>query len=316
MSETQITDKNLPSAGEPYDCLVIGGGPAGLTAAIYLARFHRRCLVVDAGDGRASYIPNSHNYPGFPPGVSGARLLDKLREQAIGYGAELVKGWVEHIEFDGEGFRIDAGNVRYHARRVLLAAGIEDTLPDMPDVLDAIRAAVVRLCPVCDGYEINGQSVAVYGEADVAISHAVFLRTFTDRVTVVVHGDQPACTEAREKAREFGIELIGDRVESLRRVDGGVEVLTCKGERRRFDIVYPSLGHQPRSSLAASLGAQRNEEGALLVDDHQRTTVANLYAVGDVVSGLKQISVATGQAAVAATALHNSLASNPWTAPH
>ncbi len=297
-----------------YDCLITGGGPGGLTAAIYLARFRRRCLVVDGGHGRASYIPNSHNYPGFPPGVSGEELLQRLRTQALHYGAELTQGWVERLEAAGGGFLVEVDGQAYRAERVLLATGIEDHLPDMPDVHNAIRAAQVRLCSVCDGYEVDGHSVAVYGEADIAISHAVFLRTFTDRVTVVVHGDEPACEAARTRAQEFSIELIGDRVESMRCMDGQVEVETCKGQRRSFDIVYPSLGHRPRAELASRLGARCDDEGALLVDDHQRTNVSGLFAIGDVVKGLKQISVATGQAAIAATAIHNSLQPNPWQA--
>lgn len=160
--------ETVSKSDQRIDCLIIGGGPAGLTAAIYLARFRRRCLVVDGGNSRASYIPSSHNYPGFPPGISGEELLDRLRCQALDYGAELVRGWVEQIEPVEGGFAVSAGQHRYQARRLLLASGIDDNLPDMPGVHDAIRAARVRLCAVCDGYEVHGQSVAVYGEAETA----------------------------------------------------------------------------------------------------------------------------------------------------
>lgn len=312
MTTCSTSDSPRPADKQRYDCMIIGGGPAGLTAAIYLGRFRRRCLVLDGGNGRASYIPNSHNYPGFPPGVSGVELLERLQSQALHYGAVLVEGWAEALEPADEGFAIKAGAQTFSARRVLLATGIEDTLPDMPDVHDAIRAAQVRLCAVCDGYEVDGHSVAVYGEANTAINHAVFLRTFTDRLTVLVHGDEPACEAARRRAAEFGIEVLGDRVETMRCTGERVEIQTYRGTRRAYDIVYPSLGHKPRGQLAYRLGARCDEEGALQVDDHQRTTVEGLYAVGDVVRGLKQISVATGHAAVAATAIHNSLEPNPW----
>jgi thioredoxin reductase (NADPH) len=192
-----------------YDCVIIGGGPAGLTAAIYLGRFRRRCLVLDGGNGRATYIPQSHNYPGFPPGVSGVELIERLRSQALYYGAELVDGWVDRLESADGGYVVIAGEQRHFARRTLLATGIEDVLPQMPGVHDAIRSSQVRLCPVCDGYEVDGHSVAVYGEADTVIDHAVFLRTFTDRVTAVLYGDAPACEAAREKAQRFNVELLG-----------------------------------------------------------------------------------------------------------
>lgn len=294
------------------DCIIIGGGPAGLTAAIYLARFRRSCVVVDAGDGRATYIPQSHNYPGFPPGVSGSELVSRLKEQALAYGARIEEGEVQRLETDGEGFRVTSDSCSYLARRLILATGIDDTLPDMPDVHDAIRASVVRLCAICDGYEVNGHSVGVYGEADTAIDHAVFLRTFTDKVKVIVHGDSQACSKALDKAGRFDIELISDRVDDLRATDQGVEVTTCKGEVFHFDIVYPTLGNSPRSMLVRELGVECDGEGAIVVDDHQLTSRPGLYAIGDVVVGLKQISVATGQAAQAATAVHNSLEANPW----
>ncbi|MCQ4313605.1 NAD(P)/FAD-dependent oxidoreductase [Pseudomonas stutzeri] len=294
------------------DCLIVGGGPGGLTAALYLARFRRSCLVVDAGSSRASWIPRSHNYPGFPPGINGNDLLVRLREQASGYGARLEHGRVEHIEPHAEGFSVRYGNQRCIARRIILATGIEDTLPDMPDVEQAIAEGKVRLCAICDGYEVKGDNVAVYGEAECAISHAVFLRTFSDQVTVVVHGEQDACDQAIALAEHYDIRLISDRVEALRPCETGIELITCNGDTHRFDIIYPSLGARFRSELAQQLGAGCDECGGVLVDDHLQTSVRGLYAIGDVTMGLKQMSVAIGQAAQAATAVHNSLEAKPW----
>ncbi len=294
------------------DCLIVGGGPAGLTAALYLARFRRSCLVVDAGSSRASWIPRSRNYPGFPPGINGNDLLIRLREQASGYGARLEHGRVEHIEPHAEGFAVRYGEHICVARRIILATGIEDTLPDMPDIDKAIAEGKVRLCAICDGYEVDGDNVAIYGDAETAIGHAVFMRTFTDRVTVIVHGEQDACDQAIALAEHYSIELIGDRVESLHPCETGIELLTCGGERHRFDIVYPSLGARFRSELAVQLGLDCDECGGVNVNEHRETSLHGLYAIGDVTMGLKQISVAIGQAAQAATAVHNSLEANPW----
>ena len=306
---------NAPSPNpdsNPVDCLIVGGGPAGLTAALYLGRFHRSCLVVDAGGSRASWIPRSRNYPGFPPGINGNDLLVRLREQASGYGARLEHGRVEWIEPHADGFSVRYGERTCVARRIILATGIEDTLPDMPDVEQAIGEGKVRLCAICDGYEVDGDNVAVYGEAENAIGHAVFLRTFSDRVTVVVHGEPDACDQAIALAEHYGIQVISDRVESLHPCDTGIELLTCGGDRHHFDIIYPNLGARFRSDLAVQLGVPCDECGGVPVDDHLQTSVRGLYAIGDVTLGLKQISVAIGQAAQAATAVHNSLESNPW----
>jgi len=155
------------------DCLVVGAGPGGLTAALYLARFHRDCLVVDAGASRASLIPRSHNYPGFPPGISGDALLARLREQATGHGARIERGHVERIEPHAEGFTAHYDGRICIARRIILATGVEDTLPQMPDARAAIAMGSLRLCAICDGYEVHGDNVAVYGEAEDTIRHAV-----------------------------------------------------------------------------------------------------------------------------------------------
>ncbi|WP_457967388.1 NAD(P)/FAD-dependent oxidoreductase [Pseudomonas sp. R4-84] len=300
-----------PGQGD-LDCLVIGAGPAGLTTAVYLGRFHRKVLVADGGPSRASLIPVSHNYPGFPPGISGSELLARLREQAKRYGARIEDGRIESLIKNSTGFIAQINERSVTARRVVLATGIVDTLPHMERPHDAVAQAIIRLCPICDGYEVNGDSVAVYGEAQCAVKHALFLRSFTDRVTVLVNEDVHGCEDAIATARDAGIKIVRDRVTQIEIINRQVQVATCNGESLCFDVVYPSLGSHVCSDLAMQLGAEANEEGALRVDSHQGTSVSGLYAVGDVVDSLKQISVAIGQAAVCATAVHNSLPMRLW----
>ncbi|MCW3149758.1 NAD(P)/FAD-dependent oxidoreductase [Stutzerimonas stutzeri] len=307
-----ITPATHSTEHAELDCLIVGGGPGGLTAALYLARFRRRCLVVDAGCSRAALIPRSRNYPGFPPGISGTALLARLREQARGYGARIETGTVERIERHRLGFRVQFGARSCIARRVIIATGIEDTLPRMHDTQQAIDAGSLRLCAICDGYEVSGDNVAVYGEAECAIGHAAFLRTFSDHVSVIAPGATAADEQAIQLAAHYDIRLICAEVHELRPVDGGIEVCTVAGEKHRFDILYPCLGARFRSEVAQRLGIACDADGALRVDHQQQTSLPGLYAVGDVVSGLKQISVAIGQAAQAATAIHNSLEANPW----
>lgn len=315
MSEASVLPlpKAHTSERADVDCLVVGGGPAGLTAGIYLARFRRTCLMVDAGASRASLIPTSHNYPGFPPGISGDALLSRLREQAVRYGMRFEQGLVEQLQPHVLGFQVRYAGRECIARRVILATGIEDSLPALPDAVSAIAAGALRLCAICDGYEVDGQAVAVHGEPACAMGHAVFLRTFTDRLTVI--GDRPDAPsdEVLALARHFGIRYLPGPVIGMRHVPGqGLDVHTGDGALHRFDVLYPCLGARTRSDLARQLGAACDEAGALLVDAHQRTSVAGLYAIGDVVAGLKQMSVAVGQAAQAATAVHNSLEAKPW----
>ncbi len=308
-----VLPRDDPRQCADLDCLVIGGGPAGLTAAIYLARFNRSCVVIDAGRSRAAWIPTSHNYPGFPPGISGEALLARLREQAARYGVRLVPGTVSSLRTHALGFEVEQAGECFVARRVILATGIEDTLPRMADLEAAIAAGAVRLCAICDAYEVSGNRVAIYGEADGVISHAQFLRSFSDDVTAIVKGARPPSAQARALAEHFGIRLLQGDIRELHYQPGrGVAVVTTQGARECFEVLYPNLGARIRAELACGLGAGCDAGGALTVDEHQQTSVPGLYAIGDVVSGLNQISVAVGQAAVAATAVHNSLEARPW----
>ena len=164
---------SAPSADVVLDVLVVGAGPAGLTAATYLARFHRCFLVVDAGKSRARWIPTSHNCPGFPFGVAGPELLAKLRAQANQYGAEIVEGRIGKLERDGDAFvAIADDGRRWRARHVLLATGVVDVMPAMEGLEAGIERHAVRLCAVCDGYEASDDRIAVLAPADAAIRHA------------------------------------------------------------------------------------------------------------------------------------------------
>ncbi len=294
-----------------FDCLIIGAGPAGLTAATYLTRFHRCIMLVDAGTSRARWIPTSHNCPGFPMGVAGTQLLQKLREQAEGYGAQVIPGRIVELQRDDEHFvASDGDGAQWRARCVLLATGIVDRMPPVAALDDAIAAGAIRLCAVCDGYEASDERIGVYGPIDDAIHHALFLRTFSRQVTVLRSEPGEPSDGCASLAGQARVAVLP--VPQALRYDpqGGCVAVFEEGKERRFDTVYPVLGGDAQSQLAIALGAQADDDGALIVDRHLQTTVDGLYAIGDVVSALNQISVAVGHAANAATAIHNRLPHN------
>ena len=294
---------------DAIDCIIIGAGPAGLTSAIYLARFRRRIALFDAGHSRASYIPRTRNYPGFPDGISGDELLARLRSQAERYGARVTRGLVESLECEDGLFVARVGETEVRAPKVILASGVVDREPEMDNLREAIAAGRVRLCPICDGHEVIDQRLAVYGPARSALPHAVFVRTFSDDVTLLVpRGDDGArAADARRRAEAAGVKLECEPVARMALDGEGIAVQLADGKSLSFDTVYPSLGCRMRSELATGLGARCTEAGDIVVDDHLRTSVPGLYAVGDVVAALNQISVAVGHAAIAATDLHNAL---------
>jgi thioredoxin reductase (NADPH) len=296
------------------DCLVIGGGPAGLTAAVYLGRFRRKVLVVDGGWSRAEWIPRSHNLPGFPDGVEGPVLLDHMRQQARRYGAVLRKGYIDTLTRRDDGiFSVELDGATISATTVLLATGVLENEPPLPHVADAVKRGVIRTCPICDGYESMGKRIAVLGDSDHAAAEALFLRTYTDKLTVLLIGDAAGLSpKSRTALAEAGIHLSSVSIRAVHLEDDGLTALCADdGEIHRFDVVYSAFGTRSQAALARALGAHMDETNRLYVGEHQETSVDGLYAAGDLVRGLNQISVANGEASIAATAIHNRLPQVP-----
>lgn len=296
---------------QPQDCLIVGAGPAGLIAAIYLARFRRRIKVIDAGSSRAALIPVSHNYPGFPDGISGDELLGRLRAQAKRYGVEITDGVVDRIGKQQDGSFIGShGGASVVAHTVLLATGVVDIEPALPNVNDAVRHGYIRHCPICDGYEVIDQKVAVIGHGASLVREALFIRHFTADLTILGLGRELGIGDPdREKLRAAGIRIVEEPIAEISIERGRISALRGEsGAIHRFDTLYSALGTKVRSDLARELGVDCDEQGDLLVEPrHLQTSVSGLYAAGDVVNGLNQISVAAGHAAIAATAIHNRL---------
>lgn len=294
------------------DCLIVGGGPAGLTAAIYLARYRRTALVIDEGKSRCSWIPTSHNHAGFPEGVHGTELLERMRDQARRYGARIETGSIASIRKadDTAGFVAKTADGRViDTTAVILATGVIDDQPRLPNLYDAVQRGLIRVCPICDAYEVIDRRIAVIGHGAHAFREAQFLRTYSADVTLLTLGRRMELT-AEEKAalREDGITLEEEPVEEVVTEAGRITKVILRSRRElAFDTLYSALGTLARSTLAGQVGAAMDEGGRLIVDGHQQTSVPGFYAAGDVVSTLNQISVAMGEAAKAATAIHNRL---------
>jgi thioredoxin reductase (NADPH) len=299
-------------AASPIDCLIIGGGPAGLTAALYLARFNRRFALIDDGNSRAEWIPTSHNIPFFGEGIGGKEILARQREHLARYDVVPIDGTVLALEKEADCFAakmLDAsGEARsIRARRVLLATGSVDIEPDLPDLPNAVQRGLVRYCPICDGYEAAGKRIAVMGRGDQGLGEAAFVaRTYSRDVTLLTLG-QPLSLDQDQQAKvdEHGIKVVPEPISRVD-IDGGrISALRVGGAEQRFEVLYSALGLARRSDLALGLGAEHDGSGAIVTDDHSETSVSGLYAAGGVVRGLDQIVVAMGQAAIAATSIHN-----------
>jgi len=297
---------------KPLDCLVIGAGPAGLTAAIYLARFHLDILVVDSGKGRAATIPCTHNHAGYPDGISGKELIARMKEQAQLYGAKIIEGCVTrlHREEEADRFEAEWGSGAIQARSVLLATGVTNRRPPMDEALhdDALTRGLIRYCPICDGFEVTDKKVAVLGSGSHGVTEAIFLRGYTADVTLIAPDKAMNVSSVDRLALDgAGIETVDGPAEAVAIAEDSITVDTAEGHFT-FDSVYPALGSDVHGQLAEMVGARMGDDGCVGVDAHMRTSVDGVYAAGDLVIGLDQISNAMGQGGVAATTIRNDLA--------
>ena len=293
------------------DCLIVGGGPAGLTAAIYLARFHLDILVVDGGKSRASWIPCTRNHAGYPDGIEGKELLRRMREQACKYGSKIESEYVTKLERDEKSglFTATWGSGQRTARTVLLATGVTNRRPPMDEELhdDALARGLVRYCPICDGYEVTDKKVGVIGSDSHGVAEALFIRSFTADITLIAPDKALRLKpEDNEKLKDAGIGCVDGPAQAVAIADKCIVVDTAEGHYT-FDTIYPALGSDTHTQLGEMVGAKLASDGCFLCDSHQRTSVPGLYAAGDVVHGLDQISHAMGEGGVAATTIRNDI---------
>jgi thioredoxin reductase (NADPH) len=293
------------------DCLIVGGGPAGLTAAIYLARFHLDILVVDGGRSRASSIPCTRNHAGYPDGIEGKELIRRMREQACKYGAKIETEFVTRLEHDAGTGLLTAtwGSGCATARAVLLATGVSNRRPPMDEELhdQALARGLVRYCPICDGYEVTDKRVGVIGSDSHGIAEALFIRSYTADVTLIAPDKALRLRrEDHEKLESAEIDCVDGPTQAVAITGDCIVVDTAEGHYT-FDSIYPALGSDTHTQLAEMVGAKLASDGCIRCDDHQRSSVPGLYAAGDVVHGLDQISHAMGEGGVAATTIRNDL---------
>ena len=293
------------------DCLIIGGGPAGLTAAIYLARFHLDILVVDAGKSRASWIPCTRNVSGFPDGIKGTELLQRMREQACKYGAKVETEFVSKLERDESRglFTATWGSGCRQARTVLLATGVTNRRPPIDEELheDALSRGLIRYCPICDGFEVTDKKVGVIGSDSHGVAEALFLRSYTADLTLIAPDRAMNLRpEDHQKLESAGIHCVDGPAQAVAISNEFIVVDTAEGHYT-FDSIYPALGSDTHTQLAEMAGAELSKNRCIVVDSHMRASVPSLYAAGDVVIGLDQISHSMGQGGVAATTIRNDL---------
>jgi thioredoxin reductase (NADPH) len=291
-----------------YDVLVVGGGPAGLTAALYTTRLGHDTIVINRGGGRAAMMLDTHNVIGVTEDVSGNEFLQTAEEQVRSYGATYERDKVESVEEVDDGrYRATAGDTEVLANQVVFATGFSDVRPDPP--LPRTGRGL-HWCLHCDAYMFIDEPVFVMGTGESAAHVAMIMLNFTAEVDLLTRGEEIEWSDETDtQLRAHPIDIVHEELAGISKGDDGwLEAIEFEdGTRREYRGGFPMYGSDYNNELASSLGCELNDDGTVAVDDHGRTTVDGVYAVGDLIQGHNQIPVAMGEGAKAGIAIHHDL---------
>jgi thioredoxin reductase (NADPH) len=292
-----------------YDVAVVGGGPAGLCAALWLARYLHKVVVVDSGDPRNWETRGINGYLGHQ-GIRSPELRALGRAECAKFGVDFVSGIVDEASNDaGELFeiRLREGSA-FEARRILLAIGIKDFWPDIPG-LERCYGETVHVCPDCDGYETRDKKTVVVGTGRKAVGMALALTTWTRQIVICTNGEKAEMGQALlDKLKALNIPVLEAPIKGV--VSKSTEIIAIDlegGMSLDCERLYFAIGQYPADDLGAQLGCKRDELGRLVIDDRNHTSVKDVYAAGDIAPGPQVAIGAAASGAVAAIAIHASL---------
>lgn len=312
MSENEETSEQTNS----YEVVVVGGGPGGLTTALYTTRLNHETALVDRGGGRAAMMVDTHNVIGVTEDVSGAEFLNTALSQLEGYGTAVKRDTVTAIEPTGESsprFTVETTDGTLTADAVVIATGFNDGRPDPP--LPRTGRGL-HYCLQCDGYMFVDEPVYVMGHGDSAAYVAMIMLNFTDEVDLLLRGDEPTWSDETDALlRAHPVEIIDAEIESMFKDEddptwlGGFEFED--GTRREYKGGFAMYGSNYNEELVEQLELERNEDGTIVVNEDGKTSAEGVYAVGDITPGNNQIPIAMGEGAKAGIAIHKSLRTYP-----
>ena len=296
-----------------FDIGIVGGGPAGLSAAIWSARYLHSVVLIDSGDPRNWETRGIHGFLGLE-GIDPPELRRRGRETCREFGVELIDAEVSHVERQTDDTFLCAlkDGDRLRVQRLLLAIGIRDVWPDIPG-LDLAFGTNAHVCPDCDGYDARGKKVVVIGSGRRAVGMALNLTTWTDDIIICTNGQPDGFDEPEycEKLDALNIPVLTDPISKLCCEDKRITCLMLDdGKQLDTDKVFFTIAQYPADDLGAQLGCARDDEGHLVIDEHGHTTVDGVYAAGDITPGSQMAIAAAAEGAAAALSMHKSLVPN------
>jgi thioredoxin reductase len=292
-----------------YDVAVVGGGPAGLCSALWLARYLHKVVVVDSGDPRNWETRGINGYLGHQ-GIRSPELRAIGQEECTKFGVDFVAGIVDQaIDEPGELFAIELrGGSKIKARRILLAIGIKDVWPDIPG-LERCYGETIHVCPDCDGFETRDKKTVVVGTGRKAVGMALALTTWTQQIVICTNGEKAEMSQALlDVLKPLNIPVLEAPITCV--VSKSKEIVAIElegGMSLDCERLYFAIAQYPADDLGAQLGCKRDEIGRLVIDDRNHTSVKNVYAAGDIAPGPQMAINAAASGAIAAIAIHASL---------
>lgn len=295
-----------------HDVAIVGGGPAGLSAGIWLARYLHSVVLVDSGDPRNWETRGVNGFLGLPH-IRPPELRELGRQECRRYGVTLVDAIVDRVRrIDEEGFVLDLEDGRrFEARRLLLAIGLRDLWPDIPGLYH-VYGANAHVCPDCDGHECRGKKTVVVGSGRKAVGLALDLTTWTSDIIICTNGEPPALDrpEYCEKLDALNIPVLTQRIARIATDAKSREINSLElddGMCLDAHKVFFTFGQRAADDLGAQLGCERDEDGQVIIDGSYHTSVRSVFAAGDIVPGAQLAVAAASDGAMAAIAIHKSL---------
>jgi thioredoxin reductase (NADPH) len=290
------------------EVVIIGGGIAGLSAAIYLGRAQRDVLLIDSGKSMARWEPEVQNYFGFPEGISGEELLERGNRQACQYGMEWREDEITAARKTGDLFYLTGSEGEYQSRRLLIATGIYH-LPPKIEGVDECLGRSMFFCKDCDGVRVLGKTILIYGWNTEAVEYALSMLLYSPVVGLVLDGHAPTWGPEHDRwLREYTIPVYRQRIVRVERDCSQLRALVfADGLKVEVDALFTTRGDVYLNQLARDLGAMVDEEGQIVVDRCMATNVKGLYAAGCVTPANCQMIIAAGEGAKAAQAINRDL---------
>lgn len=291
-----------------WDVIIVGGGCAGLSAAIYLSRAMRTVLVIDAGQSLALWEPDAQNYFGFPDGISGKDLIERGKAQAAKYGAEIICDEIGGVRRADSNFLLEGKSGQYRSRRILLATGVLHIPPDIPHVNECLGHSMF-FCKDCDGFRNQGKQIIIVGSNNEAVEYALGMLCYASCVLIATNGKSQVWDKQHaEWISEYEIPVYTERIQQVKQENGFLKSITLADERcLEVEALFTTRGDIVHNKLGKMLDAKLDADGQILVDHCMKTSVAGLSAAGCITPANCQMIIAAGDGAAAAQAINRDL---------